>query len=72
MTVVTVALQNEKAMQLLQDLADLDLIELVSTTTDKPAPVKLSSLTGKLNTGKTLEELEAKLNALRGEWERTI
>lgn len=71
MTVVTVALRNEKAMQLLQDLADLNLIELVSTT-DVPASAPLSSFIGKLNTGKSLAELDADLSTLRSEWERTI
>ena len=72
MTVVTIALRNEKAMQLLQDLADLNLIELVSTQSSEPPRVKLSSLIGTLNTGKTVEELEVELGNLRDEWERTI
>lgn len=71
MTVVTVALRNEKALQLLQDLADLNLIELVSTA-EVPTAAPLSSFIGKLNSGKSLAELDAELSTLRSELERTI
>ena len=71
---VTVAIRHEKAMKLLQDLADLHLIELLppdSSVTDELPKRKLSSFIGKINTGQTLEQLDQQLNDLRDEWNRT-
>ncbi|WP_375445997.1 hypothetical protein [uncultured Fibrella sp.] len=75
MTVVTVAIHNEKAMQLLRDLADLNLIELLpspSTVSTESVKKKLSSFIGQLNTGQTLDQLDEQLGTLRNEWERPI
>jgi hypothetical protein len=75
MTVVTVAIRNEKAIQLLKDLADMDLIELLQTDSSnqvEPRKKKLSDYIGKLNTGKSIDALDTELNQLRGEWDRTI
>ena len=75
MTVVTVAIRHEKAIQLLKDLADMDLIELLHTDSDtkvEPRKKKLSDYIGKLNTGKPIDALDTALNQLRGEWDRTI
>jgi hypothetical protein len=74
MTVVTVAIHNEKAMRLLQDLADLNLIELLPSSAlgMEPNKKKLSSFIGQLNTGQTTEQLDEQLSTLRDEWDRTI
>ena len=75
MTVITVAIRHEKAIQLLKDLADMDLIELLQTDSSpqvEPRKKKLSDYIGKLNTGKSLDTLDTELNQLRGEWDRTI
>ncbi len=72
---VTVAIRHEKAMQLLQDLADLDLIELLPSGSS-PQPElpekKLSSFIGQINTGRTTDQLGEQLSQLRDEWNRTI
>lgn len=75
MTVVTVAIRHEKAIQLLKDLADMDSIELLQTYSSpqvEPRKKKLSDYIGKLNTGKSLDALDTELNQLRGEWDRTV
>jgi Flp pilus assembly protein TadG len=51
---VTVAIRHEKAMQLLQDLADLNLIELIPSTPDSTKR-KLSTFIGKIQTGQTVD-----------------
>lgn len=72
---VTVSVRYEKAMQLLQDLADLNLIDLLPA--DPPAaepstPPRLSSFIGQIQTGQTVEQLDQQLSELREEWHRTI
>ena len=69
---VTVAIRHEKAMQLLQDLADLNLIEFMPSGSLEPVKKKLSSYIGQINTGQTVDQLEEKLSHLRDEWDRTI
>ena len=72
---VTVAIRHEKAMQLLQDLADLNLIELLSTdaaSQPEPPKRKLSSFIGQIETRQTTDQLEEQLSHLRNEWDRTI
>ena len=71
---VTVAIRHEKALQLLQNLADLDLIDLLPTepATTVPAAPKLSSFIGQLNTEQTVEQIDEQLTELRSEWNRPI
>ena len=69
MTVVTVAIRHEKAIQLLKDLADMDSIELLQTDSSpqvEPRKKKLSDYMGKLNTGKSLDALDTELRACWG------
>lgn len=72
---VTVAIRHEKAMQLLQNLADLNLMEFLSTDAATQPELfrrKLSSFIGQIETGQTLNQREDQLSHLRDEWERTV
>ncbi len=72
---VTVAIRHEKAMQLLQYLADLNLIELLPSGSSSQPELpkrKLSSFIGQIETGRTTDQLEEQLTHLRNEWNRTI
>lgn len=72
---VTVAIRHEKAMQLLQDLADLNLIDTLppgSSPEPELPEKKLSSFIGQISTGQTTDQLGEQLSQLRHEWNRTI
>lgn len=66
MTTLTIELRNEKALRLLQDLEDLQIIRVIKN------PVKLSSLRGQIKTKMSNEAIDKQLGDLRNEWQRDI
>lgn len=70
METLVIGLKNEKAKQLLTDLAALDLIEIQEPKTE--AGERLSHLRLKTKSRMTNEEIDRQLLKLREEWERDI
>jgi len=66
MTTVTIELRNEKALRLLQDLEDLQIIRVIKN------PTKLSALRSKIKTKMSNEVIDKQISDLRGEWQRDI
>jgi hypothetical protein len=66
MTTLTIELRNEKALRLLQDLEDLQIIRVIKN------PTKLSALRSKIKTKMTNDAIDKQVNDLRGEWQRDI
>ena len=66
MTTLTIELTNEKALRLLQDLEDLNIIRVIKNQT------KLSSLRSKIKTKMSNEAIDKQINGLRSEWQRDI
>ncbi len=71
METILVGLKNEKAKQLLTDLAALNLIEIKEQPTVKPTG-KLSKLRHKIKGQMTEEKINAHLQKIRDEWQRVI
>ena len=66
MTTLTIELTNEKALKLLQDLEELQIIRVLKK------PVQLSALRSKIKTRMSEESIDQQLNDLRNEWQRDI
>ncbi|EHQ25654.1 hypothetical protein [Mucilaginibacter paludis] len=66
MTTLTIELTNGKALKLLQDLEDLNLIRVIKK------PIQLSSLRDKIKTKMTSEAIDKQVSELRDEWQRAI
>lgn len=66
MTTLTIELTSDKALKLLQDLEDLDIIRVVKKTG------QLSKLRSKIKTKMSEEAIEQQLTKLRNEWQRDI
>ena len=66
MTTLTIELKNEKALRLLQDLEDLQLIRVIKN------PNKLSALRSKIKTRMSNDAIDKQMSNLRGEWQRDI
>ena len=66
MTTLTIELRNEKALRLLQDLEDLQIIRVIKN------PTKLSALRSKIKTKMNNEVIDKQISDLRGEWQRDI
>ena len=71
METILIGLKNEKAKQLLTDLAALDLIEIKEQPTVDPTG-KLSDLRHKIKSRMTEEQIDMQLQKLRDEWQRVI
>ncbi len=70
MKTITVELNTSKALKLLQDLEDLNLLRILAK--DEPARPRLSEkYAGKLPVG-VAEELQKNINLGRKEWSRCI
>ena len=73
METVLVQLKHEKARQLLENLADMDLIQLIDDANMLRKPLSsISDLKGKIQTPMTEEEINQQLELLRNEWERNF
>ena len=73
METVLVQLKHEKARQLLENLADMDLIQLIDDANMLRKPLSsISDLKGKIQTPMTEEEINQQLEQLRNEWERNF
>lgn len=66
MTTLTIELRNEKALRLLQDLEDLQIIRVIKN------PTKLSVLRSKIKTKMSNEAIDKQISDLRSEWQRDI
>lgn len=66
MTTLTIELRNEKALRLLQDLEDLQIIRVIKK------PTKLSALRNKIKTKMSNDDIDKQISNLRGEWQRDI
>ncbi|MGV3557962.1 hypothetical protein [Larkinella arboricola] len=66
METIEIELTNQKALKLLQDMEELNLIKLVKRKQ------KLSSLRGKIKTPMQENEIHTQLDTLRDEWQRNI
>lgn len=59
MTTLTIELRNEKALRLLQDLEDLEIIRVIKN------PTKLSALRSKIKTKMSSEIIDKQISDLR-------
>jgi hypothetical protein len=66
MTTLTIELTNEKAIKLLQDLEDLNIIRVIKK------PAGLSALRSQIKTRMTNEAIDQQIKKLRDEWQRDI
>ena len=64
MDTLLIELTNRKAIKLIQDMEDLNLIRVLKQ------PGKISLLRGKIKTKMSNEDIDKNLNELRNEWER--
>ena len=71
METIIISIKNEKAKQLLTDLAELDLIEIKSEST-APAGNRLSELKNKVTAKMDEVAIDSQLQQLRNEWQRSI
>lgn len=70
METLLIGIKNEKARQLLTDLAALDLIEIQEPITQTDG--NLSQLRHQAKSRMTSEEIDLQLQKLRAEWQRDI
>jgi hypothetical protein len=71
MTQLTIEINNNKALKLIQDLEDMKLIKVLKGKA-KGSKKKLSErLAGSISTGQA-KELDKELKKIRSEWERGI
>jgi hypothetical protein len=66
MTTLMIELTNDKALKILQDLEELQLIRVVKK------PLQLSSLRTRIKTRMSEEAIDQQVNKLRDEWQRDI
>ncbi len=71
METLLIGLKNEKARQLLTNLAALDLIEIQEQEIVKPS-TKLFELRHKISNRMGEKQIDAQLQKLRHEWQRNI
>jgi hypothetical protein len=66
MTTLTIELTNEKAIKLLQDLEDLNIIRVIKK------PAQLSALRDQIKSKMTNQSIDQQISELRDEWKRDI
>jgi hypothetical protein len=66
METIEIELTNQKALKLLEDMEELNLIKVIKRKQ------KVSSLRSKIQTQMSEKEIDAQLDTLRDEWKRTI
>ncbi len=71
METLLVGLKNKKAMKLLKDLEDLNLIQLLDKN-KKPKNGNLSSLKEKIISKMSEAHIDNQLQSIRNEWQRDI
>ena len=73
METVVVQLKHAKAKQLLQNVAEMDLIQVIGDASLLRKPVSpISDLKGQIHTPMTEEQINQQLEQLRNDWERTF
>ena len=70
MDTLTIKIKNNKALKLIQDLESLNLIQVISSNSEKP--VKLSSLMAGSITDEQAKAMHDELKQMRDEWQRDI
>lgn len=69
METLTIKIKDSKALKLIHDLEDLDLIQVVSSDVKKSV-AKLSELIKGSITAAEAEQMQNELKQMRNEWER--
>ncbi len=69
MDTLTIKIRNSKAIKLIEDLEALDLIQVISSTVQKPAG-KLSALLAGSITQAEADNMQSQLKQMRDEWQR--
>ena len=69
METLTIKIKNNKALKLIHDLEDLNLIQVVGSEIKKPA-VKLSALLSGSISSEQADNMHKELEQMRNEWER--
>ena len=69
MDTLTIKIRNNKAIKLIEDLEALDLIQVISSTVQKPAD-KLSALLAGSITEAEADNMQSQLKQMRDEWQR--
>ncbi|HEY2726552.1 MAG TPA: hypothetical protein VGI61_05235 [Parafilimonas sp.] len=72
METLLVGIKNKKAMQLLKDLEDLNLIELLDKSKTHKKNANLSALKDKIISKMSESEINNQLQLIRNEWQRDI
>ncbi len=70
MQTVTVEILNEKAYRLLEDWEELGLIKIYRQKPENHPKTGISALRGSIQTGLTVDEIDAQFRELRNEWGR--
>ena len=68
METLTIKIKDSKALKLIHDLADLNLIQVVTRT--KKSEVKLSSILSGSISAEQADNMHKELEQMRNEWER--
>jgi len=71
METLTIKIKNNKALKLIRDLEDMNLIQVLSSDTKKPV-TKLSDLLKGSITAEAAEAMQNEVKQMRSEWERNI
>lgn len=69
MDTLTIKIRNNKAIKLIEDLEALNLIQVISSTVQKPAG-KLSALLAGSITEAEADNMQSQLKQMRDEWQR--
>ena len=69
METLTIKIKDSKALKLIHDLEDLNLIQVVSSDIKKPS-AKLSAILSGSITAEQANDMHKELEQMRNEWER--
>ena len=69
METLTIKIKDNKALKLIHDLEDLNLIQVMSSDSKKPA-AKLSDILDGSITSEQADEMQKQIKQMRDEWER--
>lgn len=66
---LTIKIKDQKALKLIHDLEDLNLIQVVSSVISKPAAKLSDVLNGSISIGQA-NKMQKEIEQMRDEWER--
>ena len=72
MQTLTIEVNSAKALKLLEDLEELDLIKVIKKSVTKDKGKKLSTRLAGSITGDEAKKMHQELKQMRDEWERVI